>query len=365
MKSKVSIVKCSDYDKERIYKAVKGSIDLIGGIEAFVKPGQKVLLKPNLLKVGTPEEAVVTHPEMIRAVIRLVKTQTDKIFVGDSPAGLIKAESVYEKSGIADVCRQEKVTLVKFDRFIKIDGIPFTELIKEVDVLISLPKFKTHNLTTITGAIKNVFGLIPGLYKVECHKKAPNFKVFSAMLAKIYSHVPAQLNIVDSILAMEGDGPAAGKPRFLGFVLASADAVAADAVLTKIIGLNPFDIISTKAAYRLKLGEADLKKIEVVGESIAAVKIQDFALPKIVALYKVPNIISRIFMRLVPLIIGVDYKKCSNCMMCKNSCPQDAIQEVGGKLKVNCRKCILCLCCGEICPNNAIYMRFLNRRVKS
>ncbi|MFH2137822.1 MAG: DUF362 domain-containing protein [Candidatus Omnitrophota bacterium] len=365
MQSKVSIVKCLDYDQVLIYEAVKRSVDLIGGMNKFVQPGQKVLIKPNLLKIGKPEDAVVTHTEVIRAVIRLVKEITPHIFVGDSPAGFIKAEAVYEKCGITRLCEEEKVNLVKFDRIETIEGIPFTSLKNEVDVCISLPKFKTHNLTTITAGIKNVFGLIPGLYKVQCHKDAPNFKVFSKEIAKIYKLASAQLTIVDSVLAMEGDGPAAGTPRKLGLVLASADAVAMDAVLAKIVGLEPFDIISTKEAFHLGLGEADIKKINIVGEALKSVEVKDFKLPKIFAVYKAPNSIIKWLFKIIPLVMGVDYKNCTNCMMCQKICPQQAIAEINGKLKVDFRKCILCLCCSEICPNNAIYMRFFNWRVRS
>ena len=365
MKSKVSIVRCVDYDQARVYEAVKKSIDLLGGIELFVKPGQKVLIKPNLLKVAQPEEAATTHPEFIRAVIRLVKQQTLNIYVGDSPAGFIKAEAVYEKCGIVKICQEENVTLITFDRIMHIEGMPFAEIMREVDVIISLPKFKTHNLTTITAAIKNVFGLIPGLYKVQCHKDAPNFKIFSALIAKIYQHARAHLSIVDSILAMEGDGPAAGTPREVGLVLASADAVAMDAVLAKIIGLNPSDIITTKEANSLKLGIADISHIDICGESIESVRITEFELARIVMLYKAPNFIARFFLKIVPLVMGIDYNLCIGCGLCKNSCPQQAIHQVRGKLKIDFRRCILCLCCSEVCPQRAIYMRFLKRRIRT
>lgn len=363
--SEVSIVKCEDYQTEQVFKAIKRSVELLGGIECFVKKNQKVLIKPNLLKASAPAEAVTTHPEIIRAIIRLVKEQTDNIFVGDSPAGLIKAESVYEKSGIAGVCREEKVTLIKFDNFIEKDGFPFAKIKGEVDVCISAPKFKTHNLTTITAAVKNVFGFIPGLYKVHCHKSAPNYKTFSALVAKVYGLVRPQLNIIDAVWAMEGDGPSDGKPRKIGLILASSDGVALDSVLAKIIGLKPLAIASTREAFRLKLGEADLNKINVAGESLDKTEVKNFKLPRIISLYRIPNFIARYVFKLVPLIMGIDKKSCNGCLMCKNICPQNAIREIKGRLKIDFSRCILCLCCGEVCPNNAIYLRFLRRRIAS
>jgi len=360
--SEVSIVCCRDYDPDRVYESVKQSVDLVGGIEKFVQPGQKVLLKPNLLKAAMPEEAVTTHPVFVQAVIRLVKTRTKEIFVGDSPGGLIKTETVYDKCGLTKIAARENVKLVKFDQISKIEGVPFAKIKDEVDVLISLPKFKTHNLTTITAAIKNVFGLVPGLHKVQCHKQAPNFRAFAKLLVNIYRLARPQLNIVDGILAMEGEGPASGSPRQVGLVLASADAVAVDSVICRLIGLDPFSVPSVKFAAELSLGEADLKNIKILGEDLAKVRVEDFKLPKILELYKLPNIALKIICRFIPLAMKIDERKCSRCLMCKNICPQQAIQEVGGKLSVDFKKCILCLCCSEVCPQNAVFLRVFKRR---
>ncbi|MBU0634580.1 MAG: DUF362 domain-containing protein [Candidatus Omnitrophica bacterium] len=360
--STVSLVRCADYNFQQTYKAVKAAIGLVGGIDKFVLPGQKVLIKPNLLRAARPDEAVTTHPEFVRAVIRVFKEKETQIFVGDSPAGLVKIDAVYEKCGITQVCREEKVNLVKFDRIIEINGIPFAELLRQVDVCVSLPKFKTHNLTTITAGVKNVFGFIPGLYKVYCHKQAPNHREFSSLIAKIYGMVRPHLTILDAIEAMDGDGPSSGRPIKIGLVLAASDAVALDSVISKIVGLNAGDVVSTREAYKLGLGEADIAKINIVGEKIGEVLAAGFKPPRIAKLFKLPNIISRTILKVIPLVIGIDRKRCNLCFMCKNSCPQQAIILASDKLSINPQRCILCFCCGEVCPNNAIYIRFLNRR---
>ncbi|MBI4846892.1 MAG: DUF362 domain-containing protein [Candidatus Omnitrophica bacterium] len=362
--SKVSIVRCFDYERENIFNCLKRSVDLIGGIEKFVAPGQKVLIKPNMLRVARIEDAVTTNPEFIRACVRLVKQRTKNIFIGDSPGGLVKSEKVYEQNGISEVARQEGVKLVVFDHVNKHDGIPFARIKDEVDVIISLPKLKTHNITLITAAVKNVFGLIPGLYKVHCHKHAPNFKVFARQLAKIYGLSKPHLNITDGIIAMDGEGPSSGEPYSLGLIFASEDAVAVDAVFSKVIGLDPDAVISTKETARLGLGEADLKKIEIFGESIESVAVDDFRLPKMFFLFRLPNFLTVILLRFIPLVIGFDKKKCSGCLMCKNICPQKAIVDVKGRIKIKISRCILCLCCNEICPQNAIYLRLLRGRKK-
>jgi len=361
---KVSLVKCQDYDQNRLYSALKQSIDLIGGIEKFVKPGDKVLIKPNLLRPAEPVEVATTHPEFVRAVIRLVKEKTNQIFVGDSPGGLVKAEVVYDKCGITQIAREENINLVKFDRITKIDGIPFAQIIKEVDLCISLPKFKTHNLTIITSAVKNVFGFIPGLYKVQCHKDAPNHRFFSELLVKIYSIAKPQLNIIDAIDTMDGDGPSGGTRYHLGIIGASEDAVAADAVFSKIVGIKPDAIMTTKQAHQLGLGQADLDKIEVVGEDINRLSVHNFKLPKIAWLFRMPNVVARFLLKFIPLIMGIDRYKCNQCLVCKQICPEQAIKKVNDNLKIDFQRCILCFCCGEVCPQNAIYIRFLKRRIR-
>lgn len=362
--SQVSIIRCADYEIDRLCAAVKQSVDAIGGIEQFVKKGQSVLLKPNLLKIARPEEAAITHPEFIRAVIRLVKPYTDKIFIGDSPGGLVKIEDIYEQCGIRQVAREEGVELIRFERIKKIEGIPFASIKDEVDVVISLPKLKTHNLTTLTCAIKNVFGFVPGLYKVHCHKKAPNFQVFAKELVRIYSLAVPDLSIIDAVLAMQGDGPSGGEPYELGLVISSADAVAADAVVSKIIGLDPFTVPSIKQAHDLKLGQGDLSRVQICGQPMEQVLARNFDLPKIMGLYKMPNFIIRNILRFIPLMLTVDINKCNNCLMCAKICPQKTIEQSKGKIKINPRNCILCLCCSEMCPNRAIYLRFLKGRKK-
>ena len=362
--SKVSIVRAGNYEIDELYKAVKKSVDLLGGIDKFVQPGQSVLLKPNFLKLAKPDEPAITNTEFIRAVVRLVKTRTDKIFIGDSPGGLVKIESIYEQCGIKKMAAEEGAELVRFENIVKIDGVPFAKIKDEVDVVISLPKLKTHNLTTITCAIKNVFGLVPGLYKVHCHKLAPNFEAFARDLVKIFANAVPDLNIIDAVVAMQGEGPSGGPPYELGLVLASADAVAADAVVSKIIGLDPLSVPSTKHAYLNKLGQADLSKVEIAGEAIDDVKAERFELPKIMGLYKVPNFLLKALLRFIPLMLTVKAEKCDNCLMCVKICPQKAISCEKGRMKIDSKKCILCLCCSEMCPNNAVYIRFLSGRKK-
>ncbi|MCM8813721.1 MAG: DUF362 domain-containing protein [Candidatus Omnitrophica bacterium] len=350
----VGMAACVTYGQSEVYAAVRQVVEQLGGIAAFVQPGQRVLLKPNLLKAAVPEEAATTHPEFVRAVIRLVKTRTPHIFVGDSPAGLVKTETVYEQCGMRAVCREEGVNLVVFDRIQEKHGIPFARIAAEVDVCISLPKLKTHGLAVITAGVKNVFGLIAGLYKVQCHKDAPNARAFAAKLAHIYGLVRPQLSLCDAIIAMEGAGPAGGNPCRVGCVAGSADAVALDAVLAAIIGLPPFSVPSTAEAFRQKLGEARLERIEIRGPGIAALAQRRFRLARPQLFFRLPNALGKLATRLIPLVMAVDRRLCNGCGMCVRICPRQTIRLSGGVPVIEPRECILCLCCSEGCPQNAI-----------
>ncbi len=270
--TKISLIKCSSYQPEEVKAAVKRALDLLGGMSHFVQPGNKVLLKPNLLSAQPPEQAITTHPAVVEAVIELVKEAGGIPVLGDSPAGAIKSlDDFWSTTGMLEVCRRHDVELVSFER----SGVYQKELngkryhiakpVLDADVIINLPKLKTHSLTVMTGAVKNIYGVIPGLKKSMYHKQAPKPWEFSRLLVDIYALARPQLNIVDAIVGMEGFGPSAGRQRQLGMILAGSDGVAVDAWAAHLLGRKPLDIPTTKIAYRQNLGEADLGKIEAAG----------------------------------------------------------------------------------------------------
>jgi len=361
MNSKVSIVKCKDYDKDKLEKAIRKSLDLIGGIECFVKSTDKVLIKPNLLSATTPETAIDTHPEFIRAVIKLVKQTGARIFLGDGPSVWGEpedVENVYDKTGVRQVATEENIELIRFDRSIMKSGYPLTTWIDDCDCIISLPKFKTHDLTFLTGAVKNLFGLIPGSYKTELHKKALNPAEFAKVLADIYSIARPTLSIVDGILAMEGDGPASGGiPRNLGLILAGSDAVALDSIMATIMGLRPKDILSTKEAAEKNLGCADLDKIEVAGQRLEEVIVSDFKLPQTSRLNRLPQYFLNVGKILLKSKLSIDSSKCTACGLCVKACPVKAISLKNNCAKINHSKCALCFCCKEVCPQGAVSLK--------
>ncbi|MDD5680104.1 MAG: DUF362 domain-containing protein [Candidatus Omnitrophica bacterium] len=359
--SKVSIVKCADYDRDKVEEALFRSVDLLGGVENFIKSGDTVLIKPNLLSARLPAEAVCTHPEVVRAAIRLVKRSGAKPLVGDSPGtffGPKEINGVYEKTGIKSVADEEGAELVKFDKSRRINGYPVAECALNASLILSLPKLKTHALTVMTGAIKNTFGLIPGLFKVQCHKNKPKPKHFVKIIVDVYEITKPGLSIMDGIVAMEGEGPAAGDPVNLGLLLAGADGVSIDAVASRIVGVPPYKDIIVNEARRRDIGEADIGKIEVLGEQVDAVKIKNFRLPRTTnAISVLPDFLMDMARSVLDFRPFIDEALCKKCGICKASCPVEAITINESDSKIDNRICIRCFCCYEVCPYKAIYIK--------
>ena len=276
MKSSVSIVKCGNYDWQQVKVSVKKALGLLGGIESFIRPGSRVLVKPNLLMAKEPEAAITTHPQILRAVIVLLKEIGCKVIVGDGPSvwgnQIEDVGQVYCVSGTAQVCKEESVELVEFSKRRMRDKFPLTTYLDECDFLVNLPKLKTHEFTLVSAAVKNLFGLVCGTYKTELHKNYFDARDFSKILAEILKEVRPALTIVDGVVALEGDGPAtSGRPKQLGLILAGADCVALDSLVAKIIGIEPRDVLSTKEAAAMGLGVSDLGSIRILGEDLNSV----------------------------------------------------------------------------------------------
>ena len=359
MKSKVSLIRCDNYDSRDVCSAVRECVELVGGISSIVRSGARVLVKPNLLAAKPPESGIDTHPEVVRAVIRLVKEAGGYVQVGDSLGGPVKKMAdVYTNSGIRQVCQEEGVEIVNFDHVKMIKGIPITKAPLEADVFISVPKFKTHELMILTGGVKNVFGVVPGLFKTECHKLAPGPSSFARLLVDIYSFSRPHLSVIDGIIGMEGEGPgAAGTLRKLNLIAASTDAVSLDAVLACIVGLEPFDIPTTREAHRRQLGIGRMENIEVLGDDLSDFIQSDFKLPKTTIYHFVPNSLLRFFAVLLKVKPEVRLDNCKVCGVCVKSCPVGVISDQNGVIKFDYSKCILCLCCHEFCPENAIFIK--------
>ena len=363
MNAKVSIIKCDSYQFQKLKLAVIDAVNLLGGITNFVKPGSRVLVKPNLLMSKEPEYGITTHPEVVRAVIHILKEINCKIVVGDSPSvwgqHIENVKEVYSITGMKRVCQEEDIQLVNFDKRRMRNKFPLTTALDECDYLISLPKFKTHEFTLITGAIKNLFGLVPGTYKTELHKNYFSPSEFAKIVVDIYQEVHPALTIIDGILAMEGDGPAtAGKTRQLNLLLASSDCVALDTVMAKIMGITDQEVLITKEASLRGLGQNQLDKIDLSGEDLGKLNIRPFILPKTSAkISKLPKFFQKLIKSLIRYYPYSLRSKCTHCGHCVEVCPSKCITLKDKGICIDYKKCIACFCCQESCPAAAISVR--------
>jgi ferredoxin len=255
------------------------------------------------------------------------------------------------------VASEEGAALVVFNEAKYVDGIPVSRYVFDTDLFISVPKFKTHCVTTITGAVKNVYGTVVGLYKAQQHSHSPKEEEFARVIAKVYAAAKPGLTVMDAVVAMEGDGPSGGTPRPVGLIMAGTDAVALDSCAARVIGLRPFDVLTTKEAHMRKLGEGDPERIDIVGEEIDGFILKDFSMPQTALFKALPNPVLKFFAGLIRFMPVIDASRCRRCGLCKESCPVRAITITKEICKINHRICVKCLCCHELCPYRAIDMR--------
>jgi uncharacterized protein (DUF362 family)/NAD-dependent dihydropyrimidine dehydrogenase PreA subunit len=345
-----------------VQEAAKKAIDLIGGILTFIKPESKVLVKPNLLMAKEPEFGIDTHPEVVRAVVKILKEIECKIFIGDGPtvwgSQYNNVDEVYLRSGIKRVAEDEGIELVRFDKQRWRGEFPLAIWLDNCDHVVNIAKFKTHDLTILTGAIKNLFGLVPGTYKTELHKRHFIAEDFAKMLVAVYTEARPALNLVDGIVAMEGDGPAtSGKLRNTGLLFASSDAVALDSVLALIMGLEPEDILTTKEAARRELGISNINHIDIVGEKLEEVIGEPFRLPATSLKRNIPRPIIELAKKLIRFYPVVNHNNCIRCQSCIKACPMKVMSLESGRVVINYTGCISCFCCQEACPEAAIKVK--------
>ncbi len=359
--SDVSIVKCAEYERDTVLGAVRRAVDLLGGMGAFVKPGDRVLIKPNLLKASHPDLAVTTHPEILRAVIRLVRGAGAHAMVGDSP-GFGELRRVCEKSGVLDVIEEEGAVLADLDEAVQVKGlgqfhrIEIARAVHEADAVINLPKFKTHGMMTLTGAVKNLFGCIPGKRKVQWHFNAGvNRDAFARMLVELSALIKPRLTIMDAVVGMEGNGPGSGDPHQMGLILAGGDPVSLDAVSGALVGADPALLYILRAAKETGIGETRLDRIWVYGERLTDVTVKGFRLPPQAHLeWLLPEVGRRFLKDALTTRPVIDHAQCIRCGICQGHCPQGALRYVGDRIEIQYRDCIRCFCCQEFCPQGAI-----------
>lgn len=361
----VSFVRCKDYEPEVVDAALDAALEPLGGICAFVKPGQKVFLKVNLLLAAAPEAAITTHPAVVEAVIRAVQAAGAEPFFGDLPGGFHVGNTrrLHDKCGMTGVAERTGAGLVFLEQHgfrerpipngKKLNLIHTPKFLDCMDVLINLPKLKTHMQSLYTGAVKNMFGFLTTGDRANAHTFS-GVSAFSSVLVDIYSSITPDLNIMDAVVGMEGTGPSQGKPVQLGWMLASPDAVALDAVAAAAAGFKPGEILSISFAGKRGLGAANLNEINVHGLSIEKARRR----------LKRP---ARAVSTLMPFLGGpltemtqvrprINAEECKKCRRCVEVCPAGAIN-TKADFKINDDVCILCYCCHEMCEYGAVELK--------
>jgi uncharacterized protein (DUF362 family)/Pyruvate/2-oxoacid:ferredoxin oxidoreductase delta subunit len=371
-RSQVSVLRCEDYRLDDVYEVVKRSFDNLGGLNRFVRPGQRVLLNPNLLAAKGPERAITTHPTIVIAVARQLQELGCEVFIGDSPGGATQGvKRVWDNTQMSEAASSVGATLVNFEtsgvyeKSVNGNLYRLSKPLFDFDLVISLPKLKTHVLTMMTGGIKNNFGAVPGVRKAEYHKKYPKVNDFSGMLVDIFSLVKPTVYLMDAILGMEGDGPSSGEPKKMGLVLASTDAVALDAVGADIMGFKPGQIPTTKIAGERALGVDDLSRIEIIGERLSEARVKDFRTPSNKFWKLTPRFIIRLIEPYFWVRPAINQALCTNCNTCVENCPMKAISPDSDVPTYDYESCINCLCCHELCPEGAVFLErsWLARRI--
>lgn len=363
MKSSVSIVKCQNYDEGKVLDALRRSIDLIGGIQNFVREGNRVLLKPNLLYGKSPEKAVTTHPSIVRGMIQIVREAGGIPFIGDSPA-VGSLTKTAEKAGIKAVADEMKCPLVEFDKPVlppKGGGKIFKQLeidqtVLEADVVINLPKFKTHGMMLLTLGVKNLFGCVPGPRKALWHLKAgEDRKTFAQILVDIYQIIQPSLTILDGIVGMEGNGPNSGRTIPLGLILASGNSLSLDQVACDLLGISRGSLLTNRMAFEQGMGKDG---IDVLGERVEKVKISNFQFPTLSQPdWNMPRFLRKALSNALTSNPVIKERICNACDRCEEICPPKALVRKGKGLVFDYGQCIRCFCCLEVCPEGAIAIK--------
>lgn len=373
---KVVLLKCEEYDVDKIEKKLRDGFDLLGGdeyLKKLIPSGSKVLLKPNMLSIEEAESPVVTNYKLFEAVIRIIKDYSSDITFGDSP-GFGDSRKAAEKSGLMAVADKYGV---KFDDFRDSVHIMLEDSILckswtvakapyESDVVITLPKLKTHAMAYFTGAIKNQFGCIPGTMKASWHTRMPEANNFCKMLLDLNTLVKTSFAILDGIIAMEGNGPRSGKPKKMNTIIMGESISAVDSAAVRLIGYDdPLEAPVLKEVLDSKWGPVLPEDYTVLGESIEDMKCSDFELCRTGGnFYWInPQVTNFLKNMIAPSPALID-EKCIGCGRCMEVCPEkpkviEMVKKNGKNVpKWEMKQCIRCFCCQELCPKGAIETKY-------
>lgn len=357
----VSITTSEGYELTRLRHSVVKLLEPLGGITAFISPGDRVLLKPNMLAAKDPDKAVTTHPALVQVVARLAQEAGGIVSIGDSP-GIGGFSRVADTCGFSKAARESGAVLVEFKDGIELQGSGTFRSIRlarpyyEADKIINLPKLKTHEMMTMTCAVKNLFGAVIGAEKAAWHMKAGSSReLFAKLLLEIYQLKKPTLNIVDAIIAMEGNGPGSGDPIKLGLLIAGINPVAVDVIAGKLGGIPADLLYIEREAARMGIRGAVSEDILLCGTPIETISKARFRLPSgLDAQFGMPAFLTKALKSYLTSYPKADPDTCILCGICRDACPPGAITIQNSALSVDNARCIRCWCCRELCPHDAM-----------
>lgn len=369
----VSIVSCPEYSREHCRHALEEVLAPLGGLD-WVKRGMTIAIKVNLVSAMKPETAATTHPELLCALVELLKERGAAVIIGDSPGGLYTeafVERVYKITDMyqaeaagAELNRDFSQRSAECPEAVVAKSIQYTAWLDRADAIINFSKLKTHGMMSMSNAAKNLFGVIPGTMKPEYHFRFPDPRDFARMIVDIDEHFKPVLSITDAVVGMEGNGPTSGTPRRIGAVLAAKSPHKLDLACTRVLGLRREDVPTLEAALERGLIPERVEELEISG-NLEAFAVPDFQ--------NIPARNSHLFRNKSKGIWGeligkglqaalssspqVKKEECIGCGHCAKVCPAKAITMVEKLPKIDRHSCIRCFCCQEFCPKGAMKVK--------
>jgi uncharacterized protein (DUF362 family)/Pyruvate/2-oxoacid:ferredoxin oxidoreductase delta subunit len=364
MNNKISIRKCKEYDLHEVFDLIS---DIYKNTDGPDVNGKRVLVKPNILTDDDPSKCISTHPVVVEAMIRFLQSEGATVLVGDSPA-VHTQKFRGEKSGIFRVCETTGAKWINFmehpvEKALRRGKIRIASVINHVDLIISLPKFKNHELVYFTGAIKNTLGLVPGFNKAKQHALHQDRNRFGEFLVDLNEAVTPDYFLMDGIMGMEGPGPGRGFPVEVGLLFGSTNPLVLDIIASRIAGYEPLLIPTSRVAFFRKIWLSSEDEIIYDGPDINSIKKAGFT--------KIPisvtnNISLKFIMKRIKFLKKLErrpvfiHENCTGCQKCVNICPVQAILPLSSKkthIVLTDNKCIRCFCCSEVCTDNAVEIR--------
>ena len=369
MSNIISNVCCNNYQYENVKKALYKVLDGLGGIHKFIQKNDKVLLKANLLMRTDYNNAVTTHPMIVRCMAEILKKECDaKVIIGDCPGGEFNHKvmsAIYQVTGMEQVA-EETGALLNWDfgeRTLSHNGglllkkVQIANFVSSVDKIISMPKLKTHSMMTYSGAVKNMFGIIPGITKAEYHMHMSKYNQFADVLIDICLLGKPTLSIMDAVVSMEGNGPSAGEKKHTNLIIAAENPFHLDKYCCHIIGFPVHKVPTVERSIARGLTKQDMSDLLIVGEKNVSLK--PFRMPDSISnnYIKTDKFDKEYVNENIKAKLICDHNKCVKCLVCKNSCPAKAISLQNNQITFDMDRCIRCYCCQELCSFKAIKIR--------